>query len=211
MKPSHVAVEGPIGVGKTTLATRLAARWESRAVLEDTANPFLLGFYEGDPHAAFPCQAWFLLTRHRQQRGLLQDDLFQGGSVSDYLLAKDRIFAYLNLPQPDLDTYERLYSVLSEQVARPDLVIYLQAPDEVLLERVRRRGRPAERSMSAEYLSSINRAYNHFFFHYTDTPLLVVNASSVDLATSDADFEELLRQIEALERGTRYYVPAGSI
>ena len=123
MKPTHVAVEGPIGVGKTTLATRLARHWEARAVLEDAANPFLPAFYEGDPHAAFPCQAWFLLTRHRQQRSLLQDELFHRGTVSDYLFAKDRIFAYLNLPQSDLDTYERLYGVLSEQIARPDMVI----------------------------------------------------------------------------------------
>ena len=207
MKPTHVAVEGPIGVGKTTLAARLARHWEARAVLEDAANPFLPAFYEGDPHAAFPCQAWFLLTRHRQQRSLLQDDLFHRGTVSDYVFAKDRIFAYLNLQQADLDTYERLYSVLSEQVVRPDLVIFLQASDEALTERIRKRGRGSERALRPEYVSGVNRAYNHFFFHYTETPLLVVNASAVDLATSDAELAELVRQIDALEGGTRYYVP----
>jgi deoxyguanosine kinase len=207
MKPTHVAVEGPIGVGKTTLAARLARHWEARAVLEDAANPFLPAFYEGDAHAAFPCQAWFLLTRHRQQRSLLQDDLFHRGTVSDYVFAKDRIFAYLNLQQADLDTYERLYSVLSEQVVRPDLVVYLQASDEVLTERIRKRGRGSERALRPEYVSAVNRAYNHFFFHYTETPLLVVNASAVDLSSSDAELAELVRQIDALEGGTRYYVP----
>lgn len=207
MKPTHVAVEGPIGVGKTTLATRLARHWGAKPVLEDAANPFLAGFYEGDAHATFPCQAWFLLTRYRQQRGLLQDDLFHSGTVADYLFAKDRIFAYLNLPQPDLDTYERLYGVLSEQVVRPELVIYLQASDEVLLERIKKRGRASERALRPEYVADVNRAYNYYFFHYTDTPLLVVNASSVDLSASDTAFAELLRQIEQIEVGTRYYVP----
>jgi deoxyguanosine kinase len=209
MKPSHVAVEGPIGVGKTTLATRLARHWGAKAVLEDASNPFLAAFYEGDSHAAFPCQAWFLLMRHRQQRSLLQDDLFHRGTVTDYLFAKDRIFAYLNLSQADLEVYERLHAVLAEQVAKPDLVIYLQASDEVLLERIRKRARPAERAMTAEYVANLNRAYNHFFFHYTETPLLVVNASAADLSASDAELAELVRQVDALEGGTRYYVPSG--
>lgn len=207
MKPTHVAVEGPIGVGKTTLATRLARHWEARAVLEDAANPFLAAFYDGDPHAAFPCQAWFLLMRHRQQRSLLQDELFHRGTVSDSLFAKDRIFAYLNLPQSDLDTYERLYGVLSEQIPKPDMVIYLQASDEVLVDRIRRRGRTSERTIRPEYVADVNRAYNHFFFHYTDTPLLVVNASAADVSAHDDRFAELLQQIEGLEGGTRYYVP----
>lgn len=207
MKPTHVAVEGPIGVGKTTLANRLAQHWGARPVLEDAANPFLAAFYEGDPDARFACQAWFLLTRFRQQRALLQDELFRRGTVSDYLFQKDRIFAYLNLPQSDLDVYERLYPVLAEQVMRPDLVIYLQASDEALQQRIRRRGRPSERSMSPAYVSELNRAYNHFFFHYTDTPLLVVHASEADL-TTDAEVAALLRQVEQIEGGTRYYVPA---
>lgn len=208
MKPTHVAVEGPVGVGKTALATRLARHWGARAVLEDAANPFASAALEGDAHAAFPCQAWYLLMRHRQQRDLLQDDLFHRGTVSDYVFAKGRIFAYLTLGQSDLETYERLHSVLAEQVLRPDLVIYLQASDEALAERMRRRGRNAAPAGRPEALAEINRAYNHFFFHYTDTPLLVVNASAVDVSASDAAFAELLRQIEALESGTRYFVPA---
>src|SRR5688572_14258025 len=159
MKPVHLAVEGPIGVGKTTLARRLASHLGAREILEDPRNPFLADFYTRRPGAAFQCQAWFLLTRHVQQRDLLQPELFLQASVADYIFAKDRIFAHLNLDAHELEIYERLYAAISEPMPRPDLVVYLQASDEVLLERVRKRRRPEEATLSREYLSDVNRAY----------------------------------------------------
>ena len=209
MKPTHVAVDGPIGVGKTTLARRLAKHYGSREILEDVENPFLEDFYAGKPGAAFQCQAYFLLTRYRQQRELLQEDLFNAATVSDYIFHKDKIFAYLNLDQDDLNTYERLFQALVEQVPQPDVVLYLQASDEVLLERIRRRNRKSEHRISREYVSELNKAYNYFFFHYASTPLLVVNASHVDFSSGEDELNELVRQVAQLEAGTRYYVPVG--
>jgi len=207
MKPKHIAVEGPIGVGKTTLVRRLANHFSAREVLEDLRNPFLEEFYEGKPGAAFQCQAFFLLSRYKQQQELLQGDLFNQRTVSDYLFDKDKIFAYLNLDQDDLNVYERLFGVLVDQVARPDLVIYLQASDEVLMGRIAKRNRRAEQRISAQYVAELNKAYNYFFFHYSETPLLAVNTTNADFVSSEREFEGLLRQIEQLEGGTRYYVP----
>ncbi|MEM7245262.1 MAG: deoxynucleoside kinase [Acidobacteriota bacterium] len=207
MKPDHIAVEGPIGVGKTTLTRRLANHYGCREVLEDLRNPFLEDFYAGTKGAAFQCQVYFLLQRYSQQQQLLQGDLFRQRTVCDYLFHKDKIFAYLNLDQDDLNVYERLYGVLVEQLPKPDLVIYLQAPDEVLLERIARRDRRAERRISRDYLSELNKAYNYFFFHYSETPLLAINTSQLDLAKSKEDFDVVLRQVEQLEGGTRYFVP----
>ena len=204
----YIVVEGPIGVGKSSLTNILSERFHARRVMEVVEeNPFLSSFYADKAKFAFQTQMFFLLSRFKQQQELFQQDLFSAVTVSDYLFAKDRIFAYLNLPQADLDTYERLYGVLSEQIPRPDMVIYLQASDEVLVDRIRRRGRTSERTIRPEYVADVNRAYNHFFFHYTDTPLLVVNASAADVSAHEDRFAELLQQIEDLEGGTRYYVP----
>jgi deoxyadenosine/deoxycytidine kinase len=210
MKYKFIAVEGPIGVGKSSLVNLLAAHFKARTVQEDVDNPFLRDFYQDKAGSAFQCQLFFLLSRYRQQMELQQPNLFEQATLCDYLFAKDKIFAYLNLSDEELMIYERLYPVLEEKVPKPDLVIYLQASTEVLLERIRRRSRDLEREIAEGYLTEVNRAYNYFFFHYDATPLLVINTSEIDFVHRGADLEELIRQIEGMERGTRYFVPLGS-
>jgi len=207
----YIAIEGPIGVGKTTVVERLAERLEANVVLEDWAtNPFLKTFYEGAPGAAFQLELFFVLLRYRQQQELVQRQLFAQATLCDYVFEKSRLFAYLNLDDSELLIYEKLFSLLAESVPRPDLVVYLQAPTEVLLKRIRARGRAEEAALSEEYLAEVNRAYNHYFFHYSATPLLVVNTTDVDFAQSSDDVDDLLRQIRSMGRGTQYYVPRGS-
>jgi deoxyadenosine/deoxycytidine kinase len=210
--PAHyVVVEGAIGVGKTSVVERLAQRMEARAILEEWGqNPFLTPFYEGKPGAAFQIELFYLLSRYRQQQELTQRPLFELYTLSDYLFEKSKLFAYLNLDDSELLIYEKLYAMLAEGVPRPDLVVYLQAPTEVLMKRIRTRGRPEEARLSEEYLAEVNRAYNHYFFHYTATPLLVVNTSDLDFARRDEDVDDLLKQIRSMGKGTQYYVPLGS-
>ena len=207
----YIAVEGPIGVGKTSLAGRLAARIDARTVLEETENPFLDDFYTGRPGAALQSQLFFLLNRHRQQLAERQSDLFAQATICDYLFDKDKIFAYLNLDDNELFIYQRLYDLLARDVASPDLVVYLQAPTDVLLRRMKDRFRedvePGSAEPDASYLRELNEAYQHFFFHYTATPLLVVETAQVDLRGSDDAVDDLVRQIEGMTLGTRYYVP----
>lgn len=207
----HIAIEGPIGVGKTALAERLAARLEAGVVLEETDNPFLADFYDGRPGAALQAQLFYLLNRHRQQLALRQGSLFAQMTICDYLFDKDRIFAYLNLDDNELFIYQRLYDLLAKDVPSPDLVIYLQAPVDVLERRLRDRARQhgdtSLRIPSPEYLRELNEAYQHFFFHYSATPLLVVETSQLDLAGSDEALDDLVRQLKTMNRGTRYYVP----
>ncbi|HEU4401728.1 MAG TPA: deoxynucleoside kinase [Candidatus Polarisedimenticolia bacterium] len=210
MNFKFIAVEGPIGVGKTSLVDLIAERFEGRKVLERVENPFLHDFYQDRPGAAFQCQLFFLLNRFRQQQELAQGNLFRQSLVCDYIFAKDKIFAYLNLDDSELMLYEKLYGVLEEQVPHPDLVIYLQAKDGVLMERIQRRQRDYEREISEGYVAELNRAYNHFFFHYTRTPLLVIDTSEIDFVKSREDLEELFRQIESMQRGVQYYIPLGS-
>jgi deoxyadenosine/deoxycytidine kinase len=206
----YIAVEGPTGVGKTAVAERLAQRLEASAVLEEWGqNPFLKPFYDGRPGAAFQAEVFFLLQRHRQQQDLLQRNLFTHASIADYVFEKSRLFAYLNLEDSELSVYEKLYTVLAEGVPRPDLVVYLQAPTEVLVRRIRQRGRPDESHLSEEYLAEVNRAYNHYFFHYTHTPLLVVNTADVDFVKHEDDLDDLVKQIRQMGKGTQYYVPLG--
>jgi len=207
----YIAVEGPIGVGKTAVVERLAERLEAATVLEEWAsNPFLRSFYDGRAGAAFQAEVFFLLARHRQQQDLLQRSLFTQATISDYVLEKSKLFAYLNLEDSELLIFEKLYTLLAEGVRRPDLVVYLQAPSEVLLKRIRARGRDEERGISEEYLAELNRAYNHYFFHYSQTPLLVVNTADADFQKRAEDLDDLVKQVNGMGKGTRYYVPQTS-
>jgi len=206
----YLAIEGPIGVGKTALAERLAARVDATAILEDTENPFLGDFYQDKPGAAFQAQLFFLLNRHRQLSGLRQTELFSQVAICDYLFEKDRVYAYLDLNDNELFIYQRLYELLVREVPKPDLVVYLQAPTEVLVKRLRERSRDPEHHgflPDAGYIKELNEAYHHFFFHYNSTPLLVVETSQIDFGRSDEAVDDLVRQIKTLGRGTQYYVP----
>ena len=211
MKLHYIAIDGPIGVGKTALVERLAERLDATTLLEEWGqNPFLKGFYDGAPGAAFQMELFFLLSRYRQQQELRQRSLFNQVTIADYVFERSKLFAYLNLEDSELLIYEKLYGLLAEGTPRPDLAVYLQAPTEVLLKRIRSRGRPEEAHLSEEYLAEVNRAYNHYFFHYTQTPLLVVNTTDVNFAKSDQDVDDLLRQVRSMGKGTQYYVPLGS-
>jgi len=211
MRFQYIAVEGVIGVGKTAVVERLAERLDATTVLEEwSQNPFLKAFYEGAPGAPFQAELFFLLSRYRQQQELRQRSLFNQVTIADYVFERSKLFAFLNLEDSELLIYEKLYGLLAEGTPRPDLVVYLQAPTEVLLKRIRARGRPEEAHLSEEYLAEVNRAYNHYFFHYTQTPLLVVNTADVNFARSDQDVDDLLRQVRSMGKGTQYYVPLGS-
>ncbi len=209
--PRFIVVEGPIGVGKSSLAERLAQRLGGRTLLEAAEdNPFLPGFYKDPRRYAFQAQLWFLLNRFRQQQELAQVDLFQQTLVTDYLFAKDKIFAYLTLEDHELTLYERVHALLQVQVPLPDLVIFLQADTEALLARIAHRGKPYEREIQRPYLAELNQAYTHFFFHYDGSPLLVVNTSEIDFVNRPEDFEGLVKAALTARAGTHYYVPLAS-
>jgi len=206
----YIAIEGPIGVGKSSLAEQLASRLDGTAVLEEADNPCLLDFYSGRAGAALQSQLFYLLNRHRQLIGLRQADLFSHTTICDYMFDKDKIFAYLNLDDNELFIYQRLYDLLAKDVPSPDLVIYLQAPTDVLLRRLKDRERDPEQDTPTpdpEYVRELNEAYQHFFFHYSSTPLLVVETSQYATPASDEAVDDLVRQIRTMNRGTRYYVP----
>ena len=210
MEFRYIAIEGPIGAGKTALAERLGARLDATVVLEEHENPFLDDFYADRPGAALQAQLFFLLNRHRQQTTMRQADLFSQTTICDYLFDKDKIFAYLNLDDNELFIYQRLYELLAGDVPAPDLVLYLQAPTDVLLARCRSRAAEAEAAafdLDPGYLRELNEAYHHFFFHYDATPLLVVETSQFDSDASDEALDDLVKQIRAAGPGTRYYVP----
>lgn len=210
----YLAIEGPIGVGKTRLAERLAHKLEATTILEHVENPFLADFYADRPGSALQAQLFYLLNRHRQLTGKRQADLFLQTTICDYVFDKDKIFAYLNLDDNELFIYQRLFDLLARDVPPPDLVIYLQAPTELLMKRLRDRERDPDRAEpenalplpEPEYLRELNEAYQHFFFHYTATPLLVVDTSEFDPESDDAALDELVKQIKGMGKGTRYYV-----
>ncbi|MFO7651750.1 MAG: deoxynucleoside kinase [bacterium] len=206
----YIAVEGPIGVGKTALVGLLAERLKARPVLESVEeNPFLEKFYLDPRGYAFQTQLFFLLARHRQQREMAQPELFDEAVVSDYLFDKDRVFAYLNLTEHELALYERIYAFLVKEVPTPDIVVYLQARTDVLLARIRQRARPFESAIDPAYLDSLSNAYNRFFLHYESAPLLIVNTERLDFVANRDDFDDLLREIQATTVGRRFYSPRG--
>lgn len=206
----YLAIEGPTGVGKTRLAERLASRLEATTILEDTENPFLADFYADRPGAALQAQLFYLLNRHRQLTGKRQADLFLQTVVCDYVFDKDKIFAYLNLDDNELFIYQRLFDLLAKDVPPPDLVVYLQAPTDLLMKRLREQPVDPDREElpmpDEDYLRELNEAYQHFFFHYSATPLLVVETSEFDPESDDAALDELVKQIKGMGKGTRYYV-----
>jgi deoxyguanosine kinase len=207
----YIAIEGPAGVGKSLLADRLGSRLDATVVLDEAENPFLPDFYAGRAGAAFQAQLFFTLSRHRQQTSLRQSDLFSQLTVCDYLFDRDKIYAYLNLDDNELFIYQRLYELLVADMPAPDLVIYLQTPTDVLRRRLRERARsnPDLPVLGDEYVGELNEAYNHFFFHYSATPLLVVETSQFDLSWGEDALADLERQLRGMGKGTRYYVPRG--
>lgn len=209
--PRYIAIEGPIGVGKTTLTQMLAKHLSARTVFEEFAdNPFLAEFYRDKDRVAFQTQVYFLVARFKQQEELRQQDLFSRAVVSDYLFAKDRIFAYMNLAEHELMLYERIYELLTPRLVKPDLVVYLQARPEVLLQRMRKRGREYELPVQATYLEELMRAYNNFFFHYDETPLLILETSDVDFKNNPEHFERVLEAIQTTREGKRQLVLPGA-
>lgn len=206
--PQFIAVEGPIGVGKTTLAKRLAETFSRDVVLEQAEqNPFLARFYKNPKQSALATQLFFLFQRAQQIQDMRQGDLFSPARVSDFLIAKDRLFARLNLDTDEYALYEKVYEQLTLDAPLPDLVIYLQAPTDVLMQRVRQRGISYEQSIDHNYLDKINAAYSEFFLYYDDAPLLIVNAAQIDFAHSERDFALLLEQIGSTRRGRHFFNP----
>ena len=210
MKFRSIAVEGPIGVGKTSFVELLSRKFDAHKVLEDIDNPFLKEFYEDNPGSAFQTQLFFLLSRYRQLQQLAQRDLFSQVMLVDYIFPKDKIFAYLNLDDSELLIYDKLYEMLESQVPKPDLVIYLQAETRTLAERIRSRNRDYEAAISEAYINEVNKAYNYFFFHYNQTPLLVIDTTSIDFVHHEDHLDELVEQIRKMDRGVQYYRPLGS-
>lgn len=207
----YIVVEGPIGVGKTTLARALCKRFGARGIYEMVEeNPFLASFYKDRARYAFQTQLFFLLSRFKQQQELFQPGLFESSTVSDYLFAKDRIFASLTLDADELALYERVYQHLGPRVARPDLVVYLQARQEVLLARIKKRGRDFERKLDPDYLAELSRTYSEFFHRWDETPLLVVNTSDVDYVENEPALDDLVRAALRCRSGTTYYQPLGT-
>ena len=206
--PRYIAVEGPIRVGKSTLARIMAERLHAQRVAEPEDNPFLGAFYEGESGAAFQAQFAFLIRRYEQLRAL--DVNPHKTIVADYIFEKDKLFACINLSDTELEVYNRYFNAFREQLPAPDLVIYLQATPEVLKKRMKKKRAPGESAVSDAYVEEVARAYEHFFFHYTSSDLLVVNTSDIDFVDRHQDLQELLRRISEPIKGTQYFLPLGS-
>ncbi|MFZ8957430.1 MAG: deoxynucleoside kinase [Pseudohongiellaceae bacterium] len=206
--PRFIAVEGPIGVGKTSLTKRLAETFNYELLLENAEeNPFLDRFYQNPRQHALATQLFFLFQRAQQIADSRQSDLFEPVRVSDFLIDKDRLFAELNLEKDEYELYHKVYQHLVIDAPKPDLVIYLQAPTEVLLQRIQKRGIPSEQMIESEYLNQLNRAYTEFFHYYSDSKLLIVNSAEIDLVANDEDYEQLVTYVLSLPNGTHYFNP----
>jgi deoxyguanosine kinase len=206
----YLAVDGPIGVGKTTLVEMLIHRYEAVKILEDVENPFLGDFYQDRPGAAFQTELYFLLSRYKQQQDIAQRELFDRLLVADYTFQKNRIFAYLNLSDDELMLFDKLYALLEPQITVPDLVIYLVADVDTCLGRIRRRQRSVERSISEEYVAELIDAYNHYYHYYSRSPLLVVDTRYLNFPDRPEDFDELIHRLSKPIKGTEYFQPLGS-
>lgn len=201
----YIVIEGVIGAGKTSLARMLSERLSAKLVLEEVEeNPFLKDFYKDRARFGFQTQMHFLFSRYQQQRDMKQTDLFSDKMISDYLFQKDRIFASLNLVDREMALYDRLMAWLELDVVKPDVAVYLQAHPDTLLERISKRARPFEKDMDRDYIRQLNEAYNHFFFHYTETPLLVVDTNAIDFVNQPDDYEDLVKRILSHRQGTVY-------
>jgi deoxyadenosine/deoxycytidine kinase len=208
--PRYIAIEGPIRVGKSTLAKIIAEQLHAQRVAEPEYNPFLRGFYDGEAGAAFPAQFAFLMERFEQLRALDVGPNSHRVVVADYIFEKDRIFAYLNLNDAELELYNRYYNLFHSQLPTPDLVIYLQATPEVLKKRLRKKNVPGEEAISEAYLEEVVKAYEHFFFHYSASDLLIINTSDIDFVNRNEDLQALLRKVSEPIRGTQYFLPLGA-
>jgi len=207
----YIVIEGPIGVGKTSLAGLLAKEFNARMVVEDPeVNPFLKQFYQDRKKYAFQTQLFFLLNRFQQQKEIAQMDLFNQVTVSDYLFAKDRIFASINLDDHELALYTQIYQLLNAQIPTPDLIIFLQAKPEILLHRIRSRGHSYEKEIELDYLKILTEAYSYYFFHYDQSPLLIVDTSEIDFVKRKEDLGQLIREIKQMKKGTSYFIPLRS-
>jgi len=205
----YIAIEGVIGVGKTSLTKKLSDHFGGRILLEQyEENPFLKDFYNNPRQFAFPVQLFFLLSRYRQQQEIPQRELFQDLLVTDYMFAKDRIFASLNLEDRELILYDKVALMLERDILKTDLAIYLQSSTDRLMSNIRKRNRNYERTITSEYIRSLNEAYNRFFLNYSDSPLLIVNSTEIDFVNKEEDFEDLIHQIARPISGTQYYSPA---
>jgi deoxyadenosine/deoxycytidine kinase len=210
-EPRYIVVEGPIGVGKTSLARALVSEFRARPVLEQAEdNPFLRKFYQDPAKYAFSTQIFFLLNRFRQQQELAQLDLFRQATVADYLFAKDAVFAQVNLGAEEFQLYQQIFRMLSAGLPRPDLVVYLEARPEILCERIRRRGRDYEKRLGAEYIERVAEAFRQFFYYYDESPLLVVNCSDIDFVERGGDYADLIHEIRTMRQGVQHYIPLGS-
>ena len=208
----YMVIEGPIGVGKTSFIDLVSREFNYRPALEIVEeNPFLSRFYKEMKSYAFQTQLFFLLNRYKQQQELFQQDLFSKGIISDYMFEKDRIFAYLNLDDNELNLYEKVYSILKVQVPKPDLVVYLQASTETLIRRIKLRGRPFEKAITHDYIDRVNKAYNQYFLNYKDSPLLIVSTNEIDFVNNFGDLQDLISTIKDMKAGTKYYLPVTTI
>jgi len=208
--PRYIAIEGPIRVGKSTLAGIIAERLHAQRVAEPEDNPFLAGFYDGEPGAAYQAQFAFLIQRFEQLRALEVGPNTRKTIVADYIFEKDKLFACINLNDTELTIYNRYYEHFRAQLPTPDLVIYLQATPEVLKKRLKKKNAPDERAISDDYIEEVAKAYDHFFFHYSASDLLVVNTSDIDFVDRHEDLQELLRRLTEPIKGTQYFLPLGS-